>query len=180
MHTRLKTLTATSLLLLGCLARAEGNGSAELTVPMNFVDAKGVGASVGQVVITQSPYGAVFTPALAGMPQGIHGFHLHENPSCEPREQDGKMVAALAAGGHYDPQSTRRHGFPWGDGHLGDLPALYVDMSGNAGNPVLAPRLKLSDVKGHALMIHTGGDNHADQPAPLGGGGARIVCGVIR
>jgi Cu-Zn family superoxide dismutase len=28
-------------------------------------------------------------------------------------------------------------------------------------------------------MIHAGGDNYADQPAPLGGGGARIACGVI-
>jgi Cu-Zn family superoxide dismutase len=28
-------------------------------------------------------------------------------------------------------------------------------------------------------MVHAGGDNHADHPAPLGGGGPRIVCGVI-
>jgi superoxide dismutase, Cu-Zn family len=28
-------------------------------------------------------------------------------------------------------------------------------------------------------MIHAGGDNYADQPQPLGGGGARIACGVI-
>lgn len=28
-------------------------------------------------------------------------------------------------------------------------------------------------------MIHAGGDNYADQPAPLGGGGPRLACGVI-
>jgi Cu-Zn family superoxide dismutase len=28
-------------------------------------------------------------------------------------------------------------------------------------------------------MIHEGGDNYSDQPKPLGGGGARIACGVI-
>jgi Cu-Zn family superoxide dismutase len=28
-------------------------------------------------------------------------------------------------------------------------------------------------------MVHAGGDNHADHPAPLGGGGMRILCGVI-
>jgi Cu-Zn family superoxide dismutase len=28
-------------------------------------------------------------------------------------------------------------------------------------------------------MIHAGGDNHADHPAPLGGGGMRIACGVV-
>ena len=40
---------------------------------------------------------------------------------------------------------------------------------------MLAPRrVKLSDVHGRSLMVHAGGDNHADQPAPLGGGGARL------
>ena len=43
---------------------------------------------------------------------------------------------------------------------------------------VLAPRLKLDDLQGRALMIHSGADNHADHPAPLGGGGARVGCGV--
>ena len=30
------------------------------------------------------------------------------------------------------------------------------------------------------LAVHAGGDNHSDHPAKLGGGGARIVCGVIK
>jgi len=29
-------------------------------------------------------------------------------------------------------------------------------------------------------MIHAGGDNHSDHPTALGGGGARMACGVIR
>jgi Cu-Zn family superoxide dismutase len=45
---------------------------------------------------------------------------------------------------------------------------------------VLAPRLKVRDVKNRALMIHAGGDNYSDQPAALGGGGARIACGVAK
>jgi Cu-Zn family superoxide dismutase len=28
-------------------------------------------------------------------------------------------------------------------------------------------------------MLHAGGDNYADQPAALGGGGARMACGVV-
>jgi len=43
----------------------------------------------------------------------------------------------------------------------------------------LAPHLKVRDLHGHALMIHAGGDNYDDTPAPLGGG-ARIACGVIK
>jgi Cu-Zn family superoxide dismutase len=54
-----------------------------------------------------------------------------------------------------------------------------VAADGTATQPVLAPRLKLADVQGHALMVHAGGDNHSDHPAPLGGGGARVACGVI-
>ena len=39
---------------------------------------------------------------------------------------------------------------------------------------------ELADVQGRSLMVHAGGDNHADHPAPLGGGGARVACGVIK
>lgn len=166
---------SSSLLVLSTLGMA-----ADLSVTMNAVDDKGIAGELGQVMISETPYGVVFTPNLAGLPAGIHGFHLHENPSCEPKEKDGKMTAALGAGGHYDPAKTGKHDFPWGAGHLGDLPALYVDAEGKATNPVLAPRLKLADLSGRALMIHAAGDNHADHPMPLGGGGARLVCGVIK
>ena len=169
-------LKLTSLSLMLCA----GSAMADTTVQMSMVDAKGVSASVGQVSITESKYGMVFSPSLKGLPPGLHGFHLHQNPSCEPKEMEGKMVPALAAGGHYDPLDTKRHDTPWGDGHLGDLPALFVDAEGNASQPVLAPRLKTADLAGRSLMVHVGGDNHADHPAPLGGGGARMVCGVIK
>ena len=39
---------------------------------------------------------------------------------------------------------------------------------------------RMNEIKGRALMIHAGGDNHSDHPAPLGGGGARMACGVIK
>jgi len=172
----MKALTLAALLAsipLGAFA----DGS--LTVRMNFVDENGIGAGAGTVTVTESKYGLVFTPDLAGLPAGLHGFHVHDNPSCLPGERDGKKAPALAAGGHYDPQKTNQHGFPWGDGHLGDLPALYVGADGVANQPVLAPRLKLGDLAGRSLMVHAGGDNHSDHPAALGGGGIRIVCGVI-
>lgn len=162
------------------LAIGSSAAFADIVVPLHVVDEKGLGASVGQVTISESKYGLVFTPALQGLPAGTHGFHIHQNPSCEPKEKDGKMMAAGAAGGHYDPANSNKHDAPWGDGHLGDLPALYVNANGSANQPVLAPRLKLSDISGHALMVHVGGDNHSDHPATLGGGGARFACGVIQ
>jgi Cu-Zn family superoxide dismutase len=57
---------------------------------------------------------------------------------------------------------------------------LVVDKDGTANLPVLAPRLKVSNLDGRSVMVHAGGDNYADQPAPLGGGGGRIACGVIK
>lgn len=146
---------------------------------MNQVSETGVGTKLGQVVVSESKYGLVLTPALAGLTPGLHGFHIHQNADCSSKEKDGKMIPALGAGGHYDPENSNRHGTPWGDGHMGDLPALYVDASGNAAQPVLAPRLKMADLKGRSLMIHIGGDNHSDHPAVLGGGGARVVCGAF-
>lgn len=151
-----------------------------LSIALHQVDAQGIGSPLGTVSVTETPYGLVFTPALQGLQPGVHGFHLHANPSCAPAEKAGQASAAEAAGGHWDPQKSGKHGTPWGDGHLGDLPALLVTADGEARQPVLAPRLdSLSELRGHSLMVHAGGDNHADHPTPLGGGGARIGCGVI-
>ncbi len=161
------------------LAAVAGAHAAETTVTLNLAQAEGTGPAVGSVRIVETRYGLAFYPSLNGLPPGLHGFHVHENASCASSEANGAVVPAGAAGGHLDPLGAKHHGEPWGDGHLGDLPPLYVAADGTAANPVLAPRLKLADVQHHALMVHAGGDNHADHPAALGGGGARVACGVI-
>lgn len=164
--------------LAGCCAASLQ--AADLSVELKAVDTKGQGASVGTVQISESPHGVVFTPELHDLEPGLHGFHVHSKPSCDPAPKDGQPSAAEAAGGHWDPQNTGKHGLPWGDGHLGDLPALLVTADGKATQPVLAPRIKnVEELKGLSLMVHAGGDNHADHPKPLGGGGARVACGVI-
>lgn len=176
----MRKTTAALLMLASGIAAADMLAIEDITVNMTAVDATGATKEIGTVNIHQTRYGIEFAPKLTGLTPGMHGFHMHQNPSCAPGEKDGKMMPALAAGGHYDPGNTGLHEGPWADGHLGDLPALYVDEKGNAANPVLAPRLKLSDLNGHALMLHFGGDNHSDHPNPLGGGGARIACVVIK
>lgn len=151
-----------------------------LIVPMSQVSSQGIGAIIGDITLEQTPYGILFTPHLRGLTPGLHGFHVHMKASCEPATLDGKVVAALGAGGHFDPENTGKHLGPYGPGHLGDLPALYVDDKGHANYPVLAPRvISLDLLRGHTLMIHERADNHSDHPKPLGGGGARMQCGVI-
>jgi len=44
---------------------------------------------------------------------------------------------------------------------------------------LVAPYLKVSDMRGRALIIHKSGDNYSDEPNKLGGGGDRIACGVV-
>ena len=152
-----------------------------LQIPMQLVDAKGGGKSIGTITVRSTTDGVTFTPNLEGLPPGAHGFHIHEKPSCDAAADPAKnkVMPAQAAGGHLDPEKTSRHEGPTGLGHLGDLPALTVDNGGKATTPVVAPRLKVSDLSGHSLMIHAGGDNYSDSPEKLGGGGERIACGVI-
>lgn len=165
--------------LIGTLAMGVAN-AASIDVPMNLVGADGSSIKVGTINISETAYGLLFTPDLKELPAGVHGFHLHENGSCDAGMKDGVKVAALAAGGHFDPKKTGAHLGPFAPGHQGDLPALYVTHDGLANYPVLAPRLmSVSELKGHALMIHAGADNHSDVPKPLGGGGERVACGVI-
>jgi Cu-Zn family superoxide dismutase len=168
------------MLATATIVAATGSAYAD-TVTMNMIDANGVGAVIGTVSLSDASEGLVVMPDLAGLPPGDHGFHVHVNPNCGPAAgPDGQPAAGFAAGGHYDPANTGKHLGPLGEGHKGDLPVLRVDAGGNATTAVVVPHLKLADVKGRSVMIHAGGDNYSDEPKPLGGGGARIACGLVK
>lgn len=164
------------------LLTAPGQGAAATAVAtVNSVSAAGSGARLGIVTFSDNVGGILITPKLSGLPPGQHGFHIHEKGDCGPGMNEGKQAAGFAAGGHYDPAHTKRHLGPLSAaGHRGDLPLLMVDNQGNAMQSVTAPHLTVAQIRGRSVMIHAGGDNYSDTPLPLGGGGARIACGVIR
>lgn len=175
---KITTLCALSATLFtGCASTSPSNELVR-AVTVNAVTAEGIGQEIGTVLLSDSPAGLVIRTNLKQLPAGERGFHIHENGSCAPAMKDGKMGAALAAGSHYNPNQSPNHGTPV-TGHLGDLPALKVNTDGTARVTLLAPRLKLADLQGRAIMVHAGGDNYSDNPLPLGGGGDRIACGVI-
>ncbi|MBX3431688.1 MAG: superoxide dismutase family protein [Hyphomonadaceae bacterium] len=148
-------------------------------VAMSRATPEGAGDAIGTVTIRDSAQGAIFDLNLYGLPPGPHGFHVHETADCGPMAHDGEVTPAGAAGGHWDPEDTGHHAGPTGDGHLGDLPRIDVGDDGRAVLMLTAPRISDIDrLRGHALMIHEGGDTYTDTPE-LGGGGARIACGVI-
>jgi Cu-Zn family superoxide dismutase len=174
-------LSATALVSVGTAVAAQE----PVGVTMNLISDQGVGKEIGTISLSDSQNGFLVLKLdlAADLPPGGHGFHVHQNPSCDAAEKDGKMTAGLAAGGHYDPGNTGKHLGPSGDGHLGDLPILYVgideDGTTESKHSLVAPRLKVADVRGRSLMVHQNSDNFRDDPKPLGGGGARIACGVI-
>ena len=148
-------------------------------VTLNFITADGVGKPAGTVTIKETKDGVTLATDLKGLPPGEHGFHVHEKASCDPADKEGKKTAGQGAGGHFDPDATKAHKGPGGGGHKGDLPKLEVTDKGVSKQKLEVKGLTLADFTGHALMLHAGGDNYADAPKPLGGGGERIVCGVV-
>jgi len=167
MKSILKILVAIFLVSLLQTAWAE-----KLEVPIYSIDKPD--EQIGTIKAEDIRYGLLLTPNIKekSLTPGIHGFHIHENPSCDKK---GK-----AAGGHYDPRSTGFHMGPYEvRGHAGDLPILIVNEDGSATLPVLAPRLAVVDLNKHSLIIHEKGDNYSDNPKKLGGGGDRVACAAI-
>lgn len=155
--------------------------SPAVRVAMHRVDAGGGGADVGEIAVIDGRDGVRLRVHLHGLPPGDHGMHVHANASCDAAPNaNGEMAPAGGAGGHYDPAATGHHEGPMGNGHLGDLPLLHVNADGTANATLVAARLRRAEtLRGRAIVIHANGDNYSDTPAPLGGGGGRIACGVV-
>lgn len=162
-----------ALLTLALVSAAAA--SEHRSVSVRQLTGEGVGKDLGTLEITSYGDGTLFKPHFSGLTPGLHGFHVHAGSDCGPK--DGK--AGGSAGGHFDPENRGSHEGPYGEGHLGDLPALYADESGQVAHPVYAPRISPNRIKGHALIVHEGGDNYSDKPEKLGGGGARVACATV-
>jgi Cu-Zn family superoxide dismutase len=166
----IKKTLCTLTLAASCLT---GAYAAQISVPISTVSKGEVAKNIGHITFKDSQYGLLVMPELSGLTPGLHGLHIHVKPSCA---DNGK-----AAGSHLDPSNSGQHLGPYSSkGHLGDLPVLYALNNGKADVTTLAPRLTVKDIEGHSIMVHAGGDNYSDIPAKLGGGGARLACGVIK
>jgi Cu-Zn family superoxide dismutase len=167
----------------GCLGVGVAQAQAqELRAEMYLITPGASNQPIGLILISSTDMGAKFVADLQGLPPGQHGFHVHENGDCGPGPTAaGPIAPGMAAGGHFDPERTNAHRGPEGQGHLGDLPFLTVQADGKGVGEALAPRIKdAAQLRGKALVLHDGGDNYSDVPAPLGGGGDRIACGIIQ
>ncbi len=130
------------------------------------------GEPMGAVDFTETPNGLLVVARLQNVPEGVHGFHIHETGACEP---DFK-----AAGGHL-VGDAEAHGLKIDGGpHAGDLPNIHVPSTGELNVEFFARSLsmdELMDDDGSAVVIHSGADDYKSQPS--GDAGERIGCGVV-
>lgn len=186
-----RNVAALSLLLSVSLS-AQNSFAGEVEIAVNKISVDGIGAAIGTITLRDSGRGMMVVPNLRDLAPGGHAFHIHENPNCGTGTKDGKKIAGLKAGGHFNPGGTphgmkhgkhaegKKHGEGMKHGDKmkprGDLPQLTADADGTAMTPVMTKLLKVGDVRGRAIMVHRYGDNDPGKPK---GGGPRFACGVI-
>lgn len=78
---------------------------ASVTIPMVLFDANGNSKDIGSITAEDSFCGVLLTPKLHDLPPGVHGFHVHVNPTCDEK--------GMAAGGHLDTANTNEHNGPY-------------------------------------------------------------------
>ncbi len=147
----------------------------ELTVQMEPRSGSNVS---GTITFTQENGEVTMTAELAGLEEGMHAIHLHENADCSA--EDGS-----SAGGHWNP-TFEDHG-EWGDAggyHRGDIGNFDVNSSGEGsitfttGEWCIGCEDEKKDILNKAVIVHAGVDDFTSQPS--GNAGSRIGCAEIK
>ena len=131
----------------------------------------------GTVTMTEMETGLVHVDiAIQGVPEGAHGFHVHETGNCDP------ATGFSSAGGHFS--AGMAHGVSSvGGPHPGDFPNVHAGSDGVVRVEYFTSGFALSgepallDGDGSAVVLHAEPDDYTSQPS--GAAGSRIACGVI-
>lgn len=129
----------------------------------------------GTVTFTEEGDGVRVVATVTGLPEGAHGFHVHEFGDCSAPD-------ASSAGGHFDPTGAE-HGAPDADEagrHVGDLGNIEADETGAAEYDRVDNVIAFegtNSVVGKAVVVHAQEDDLETQPT--GDAGERLACGVI-
>ena len=169
-----KTASALCLLALGTTPlAAKGPPSAAASAPIFTAD----GHDVGYAVLVSQHDKAVLKISLAGLTPGAHGLHFHTTGRC-------KGTNFADAGGHLNPTGKMHGAMNPAGSHMGDLPNITADTSGNALMDIKLPGsakkllAAIFDIDGTAIIIHAAPDDYMTDPS--GNSGARFACGVFK
>lgn len=161
------TLAAFSLLSLPAMAQQQGATAVLMDLS---------GTTLGTLTLTEMDGGVHISGELSGVPNGEHGFHIHETGTCDAA---GKFESA---GAHFEP-GDHQHGSENPQGpHAGDLSNIEADDDGNATVEIHNMSVQLTaesllDADGAAIVLHADPDDYKTDPS--GNSGDRIACAVI-
>lgn len=132
----------------------------------------------GIVKFTDNGSSCKITAEFSGLPEGKHGFHIHEFGDLS----DG----CTSAGGHFNPYNKTHGGPEDEERHVGDLGNITADKEGKATYELTDKLIKLSgpnSIIGRSVVTHEkvddlGRGNEKDSKT-TGASGARIACGII-
>lgn len=154
-------------------AAAEAMPAEEVTAMAELQSRAGLSVS-GTVILTSTADGVHITADVAGVPPGLHGFHIHEVGDCSADD-------FTSAGGHFNPGGTDHAGPDAAMHHAGDLGNIEVGADGTGHLELDSTDLTLDDgpnsALGRGVILHEGEDDLTSQPT--GAAGARLACGVI-
>jgi superoxide dismutase, Cu-Zn family len=155
-------------LLAACASMSKGPSATATLTPTSGNTAHGT------VTLTEMKDGTVEVVVnLAGVPPGVHGFHIHDKGDCGDNGN--------AAGGHYNPSAVA-HGSPAADPHhAGDWGNVTADGDGNVNTRFVSRSVSVKEgsmtAVGHAIILHGNPDDLTTQPT--GNAGPRIACGIV-
>lgn len=128
----------------------------------------------GWVRFYDTPFGCLVAVQAEGLPHHegtcenhFFGLHIHNGGRCA----GGTPQEPFAdTGTHYNPDQC------WHPQHAGDLPPL-MEEDGRGFMAVLAGQLRVREILGRSVVLHTDPDDFHTQPA--GNAGRKMACGVI-
>lgn len=123
----------------------------------------------GTVTFTSTEGGVRVQANLTGLPDGKHGFHIHQFGDC--RATDGTSAA-----GHFNPTEHPHSGPDSMERHMGDLGNIESDGE-TATLDYIDTEIDMSLILGRGVIIHAAEDDLTSQPT--GNAGGRLGCGVI-
>ena len=145
------------------------------------------GKTLGTVNFSAEENSVLIEAALEGLEPGYHGFHVHENASCEAEAKEGPFTTA---GGHFNPTDEKH------SKHAGDMLPLFAKEDGTAKYTATLDNMTVEQLKQEELsvIVHANPDNFANIPdhyeadgekgpnedtLKTGDAGDRQACGIV-